>query len=271
MKNIISIIVLCLLFSNVAFASTTKWYICDSCSFLQEKSKAETNAPYDPISYAYTIDLDNKTITKWIITTENNQRIAGSMALDSTTNTKFNEYKVVLEDAEVPFSISATESSSEFYSSFELVGNPTAMNDLATWFETNHFDPFDWDTSYFGTVVYSMKTRISDEFTLVTFNFDDTSMLRVNLANWNWTNSTLDFQYSYAEDENDDEVPTDPTEWYPTGPVNAYFEEYVVNNGLIPWDLDEMQRGTYDQSNPDHTYWVNCRWSTNHCGTQIGS
>lgn len=67
MKNIISIIVLCLLFSNVAFALTTKWYICDSCSFLQEKSKAETNAPYDPISYAYTIDLDNKTITQWII------------------------------------------------------------------------------------------------------------------------------------------------------------------------------------------------------------
>lgn len=233
--RIIASIIVCLLFSNSAFALTTKWYICDSCSYLQEKSKAETNAPSDPISDAYTIDLDNKTITKWLVTTENNQHSAGSVALDSTTNTKFNAYKTVLEDAEVPFSISDTGSSSGFDSAFQLIGSSEDLADLYDWFEDNHFDAFDWDPSHFSNVAYSMKTRVSSEFTQVTINFADDSMLRVDAVNWDWTNSGLEFEYNYAEDENGDEIPLDPADYNHDDWVNDSLGDYLDENGYSPF------------------------------------
>jgi hypothetical protein len=237
-----SILITCYLltFSTITFAIETNWYICDSCSTFQKKSKAESNAPNDPLSYAYVLDLDNKTITKWTVTTEPGFRNAIQIAVDSTANSKFNEYKSVLLNAEMPFSVYPTESSSGFGSAFQLVGSPANLETLYTWFELNEFDAFDWDTSYFGSIIATMRWRIFSEFDQAVFYFDNGSMLRVNTVDWDWVNADLRFEYAYAEDENSEEIPLDPSDYQPDDDdgVDHFLGDYLDNNRYSAVDVD---------------------------------
>lgn len=125
-----SIIYTFFLICSSALAFETKWYICDSCTTAQKNTKAKSNAPNDPLSYAYVVDVNNGTITKWTVTVEPGFISAISITVDSTSSTKFNDYLDVLDAADDNYDLSPTEASCGFESSLQLVGDADELSDL---------------------------------------------------------------------------------------------------------------------------------------------